>query len=135
MNKNEPDLPKNAPICPNWLKKEAKNEWFQVCELLAKAGVITRVDKAVLAAYCQSYARAVELERQIKKIADYTDETPSGYKQQAALVGVLNKTWDRTIKLAAELGLTPSSRSRIHADGLSQTGASEQDQKDQAMFG
>ena len=36
---------------------EAKKEWERLAELMNQMGVLTEVDMAAFAAYCQSYAR------------------------------------------------------------------------------
>lgn len=48
-----------APDCPAWLDAEAQAEWARVVPELVEAGVLARVDRAALAAYCQSWAELV----------------------------------------------------------------------------
>ena len=43
------------------------------------------------------------------------DVTPSGYRQQSALAGMLRSCRDEKIKLAAQFGLSPAARQRVVA--------------------
>ena len=57
LNKKEPKPEKGMLVCPEWLLPEAKVEWKHLSEKLNQMGVLTEVDMAAFAAYCQSYAR------------------------------------------------------------------------------
>jgi P27 family predicted phage terminase small subunit len=75
-------------------------------------GVITIVDRAVLAAYCQAYGRWVEAEEKLKE-APLLFKTPSGYVQQSPWLNIANRQMELMGRYMAEIGLTPASRSRI----------------------
>jgi P27 family predicted phage terminase small subunit len=66
----------------------------------------------VLAAYCQSYGRWVEAERKLTDTPPLL-KTPAGYVQQSPWLTIANKERELMAKFMAELGLTPSSRSRL----------------------
>ena len=57
LNTKEPIPAKGMPNCPEWLMPEAKKEWERLADLMNQMGVLTEVDMAAFAAYCQSYAR------------------------------------------------------------------------------
>ena len=63
--KKEPVPAKGMPVCPEWLMPEAKVEWQRLAELMNQMGVLTEVDMAAFAAYCQSYARWLKQLRNI----------------------------------------------------------------------
>lgn len=105
-------VPPRAPTCPRWLLPEAKREWRRIAPGLENLGLLTEIDRASLAAYCQALARAITAERVIAKDGE-TFETPSGYIQQRPEVAIAVKQWGLVAKFATEFGLTPSSRSRI----------------------
>ena len=65
MNTKEPVPGKGMPDCPKWLLPEAKEEWKRLCQKLSDMGVLTEVDMAAFAAYCQSYARWKEAQQHI----------------------------------------------------------------------
>ena len=109
------------PKCPPHLQAEAKKEWKRVSIELEKLGLITRIDRAALAAYCAAWAELVFCEKKIEAInaADEDGEkglatkTPSGYVQMSVWVQIRNRAYDRMMKFAAEFGMSPSSRSRV----------------------
>jgi P27 family predicted phage terminase small subunit len=79
-------------------------------------GVITVIDRAVLAAYCQAWGRWVEAEEKLKE-TPLLIRTPSGYIQQSPWLSVSNRQMELMGRYMAELGLTPAARSRIVVAG------------------
>lgn len=89
LNKKEPIPAKGMPECPDWLLPEAKKEWERLADLMNQMGVLTEVDMAAFAAYCQSYARWKEAQEHITSDGS-TFETDKGYQQQTPWVGIAN---------------------------------------------
>ena len=85
LNKNEPKPKKNAPKCPAWLDVEAKKEWRRVSKQLEVIGVLTEVDMAAFAGYCEAYSRWKDAEEFISKHGTIF-KTPSGYWQQVFML-------------------------------------------------
>ena len=112
LNDMEPIPDLDDVDCPSWLDEDAREEWLRVYGRLVTCRVMTPLDMAVLADYCQSYSQMARAERNIQKYGDIV-KTPSGYVQQAPHVGMYNQASKRMKQAASELGLTPSSRSRI----------------------
>jgi P27 family predicted phage terminase small subunit len=111
LNENEPKFENALPIVPEHLSDEAKVEWGRIANELHEAGMLTRLDRAGLAAYCQAYADWVDAERNLKaygKVLKY----PSG-PQQSPYLAMRNKALELMLKFGAEFGMTPSSRSRV----------------------
>lgn len=111
------------PSPPPHLSDEAKVEWGRVSEDLFKVGLLSGVDRAALAAYCQAYARWVQAERAIAEMAKRDQltgglmiKTTNGNAIQNPLVGTANKAAADMVRFAAEFGMTPSARSRINAE-------------------
>lgn len=115
LNEFEPKPEKRAPKCPAWLDKEAKKEWRRTAKQLEKLGVLTEVDMAAFAGYCEAYARWKEAEEFISRHGTII-KTPSGYWQQVPQVSIAQTYLKIMIKFCEQFGLTPSSRSRIVAD-------------------
>lgn len=111
-NHAEPKPPEGTPDCPDHLSEEAKAEWHRLVDTLVSMGVITIVDRAVLAAYCQAYGRWVEAERKLQE-TPVLFKTPSGYVQQSPWLNIANRQMELMGRYMAEIGLTPASRSRI----------------------
>ena len=57
LNPSEPKPPQKAPSCPAWLEKEAKREWRRLSKGMEQLGILTELDRAAFAGYCQAYAR------------------------------------------------------------------------------
>ena len=114
LNSKEPVPAKGIPACPDWLMPEAKKEWERLAELMNQMGVLTEVDMAAFAAYCQSYARWKCAQEHITS-GGSTFETDKGYQQQTPWVGIANTNQKLMLQAASEFGLTPSARSRIMA--------------------
>jgi P27 family predicted phage terminase small subunit len=81
---------------------------------------LTRLDRAALAAYCQSYAkwkRAEEFIRQYgttyRMVKTDDDGRKYIYSQQHAEVGIANQCLKQIRAFCAEFGLTPSARARM----------------------
>jgi P27 family predicted phage terminase small subunit len=112
--KNEPKPETVVPSCPSWLDVEAKREWKRIAPELEALGLLTRIDRAALAAYCQSYSRWYAAEKLIRANG-LVMETPQGYEQQRPEVGIASSALKQMHKFLVEFGMTPSARSRISA--------------------
>ncbi len=116
LNVKEPKPEKKAPRCPSWLELEAKKEWKRMSKTLETMGVLTQVDGAAFAGYCQAYARWKEAEEFLTKHGTIF-KTPSGYIQQVPQVSIA-QTYLKVMKdFCSEFGLTPAARTRIQIDG------------------
>jgi len=112
LNKHEPRPRLVGPNCPVWLRLEAKREWRRMSAELKRLGLLTMIDRSALAAYCQAYARWREAEEKVIQEGDVI-ETPKGFIIQSPYVGMANRAMELILKILAEFGMTPSSRSRI----------------------
>lgn len=115
LNIHEPKPEKKAPKCPMWLEPEAKKEWKRTAKQLEQLGILTEVDMAAFAGYCQAYARWKEAEEFITKHGTIV-KTPSGYWQQVPQVSIAQTYLKIMHKFCEQFGLTPSARSRIVAN-------------------
>ena len=111
LNGNEPK-PMGAPECPDWLEADAKAEWNRLAEQMEQLGILTEVDMAAFAGYCQAYARWKVAEEFISKHGAIV-KTPSGYWQQVPQVSIAQQYLKQMSKFCEQFGLTPASRSRI----------------------
>lgn len=85
---------------PSWLSKEAKAEWRRVMPELAKRHILTTADLGSLESYCVAMGRVRQLEALLRTEIDLK------------LLRAQDKSMVTARQLAAELGLTPVSRSR-----------------------
>ena len=112
LPKDEPQPRSDYTPCPIWLKGKARQEWKRITPELRRLGLLTIVDRAALAAYCQAYTRWVEAEAIVEK-EGLIFTTDKGYLQQRPEVGIAQKAMQIMKAFAAEFGLTPASRTRI----------------------
>ena len=116
LNENEPKPKSGIPPCPRWLNKAAKKEWKRICPILDTIGLLTHADMAVVALYCQAYARFAEAEAILTKLGttyEYTNKAGETNTVKRPEVNIA-KDYSQIIKsTCVELGLTPSSRGRI----------------------
>lgn len=127
LNENEPQPANEKPRCPSHLSDPAKAEWKRMSDKLHKLGLLTEIDGAALAAYCQAYGRWVEAERNIKKYGMVLRSPDKGWPVQSPYLAIANKALEQMHKYLTEFGMTPSSRSRIVV--------SKQDRNDDSILG
>lgn len=102
----------SQPRCPPHLGATARREWRRLATPLFEAGILTLADRAALAAYCQAWERWVEAEQKLKETPPLL-KTPSGYVQQSPWISIANKQLELMGRFMTELGLTPTSRTRV----------------------
>lgn len=118
LPEGEPIVPESAKgtgavECPSWLSKDAKKEWKRLADTLIEMGTLTSCDISAFAGYCQAYADWKEATLFVRKNGA-TLQTPSGYIQQVPQVTMARHALQDMKQFAVELGLTPSSRTRIN---------------------
>lgn len=118
----EPTRPSELPEPPVYLTGYAREEWDRVIEDLYATGVYANVDQTMLAAYCMAFGRWIRAELDLEKMAalDPTThgvmiKTSNGNAIQNPLVGVASTARRDMQRIAAEFGLTPSSRTLLDA--------------------
>lgn len=95
-----------VPVAPKWFSDEAKLEWRRVMPRLIEDRIITKSDLAGVENYCLAMGRVREIETQLRL-------DPLNYK----LCGLQTRTMQTARQLAAEYGLTPTSRARAGGGG------------------
>lgn len=129
------------PGCPPHLLPEARKEWRRITPELERYGLISKLDRAALALYCQAWARWVWAEMQLQravKLADerraaaeargevytggdgYTVPTPGGHMTYSPHWVIANKAMEQVNKYLANFGLDPSARGKVNTSQLRQ---------------
>ena len=125
------------PSAPKHLSKEAAKEWKRITPLLEELGLISGLDRAALALYCQAVGRMTELEEafngQVKRLMadqglDYPSAvaaasqsaTPSGYVQQSVMVQLIKNHREQVNRYLQHFGLSPSARGRVQPSNFVQ---------------
>ena len=115
LPKNEPQPSTKIPPPPSFLSNIGKREYRRVAKILAPLGVITELDSTMLAAYADAFSTWAEAVEQIKNNGYMAVGEKNGHLYQNPYVGMKNQAMEKMIKIAAEFGMTPSSRSRVVA--------------------
>lgn len=96
-----------VPPAPAWLSKDAKAEWRRVAPILVnERKVLTEADLGTLESYCIATGTVREAHRTLNR-----DGLVVAGKRHPAF-GMMNAAQTTARLCAAELGLTPVSRSR-----------------------
>jgi len=95
---------------PDWLSADAEAEWQRVMPVLVDRRILTAADLGGLENYCIAIGTVREMERHLQTYG-HVIEAEGAFKRNPA-VGIQSDAMTRARLLAAELGLTPVSRSR-----------------------
>jgi P27 family predicted phage terminase small subunit len=132
LNGNEPK-PSGVPTCPDGLSKGARKEWKRISKELIACSLLTRVDRAGLAIYCETYARWEHATEQVNKYGVMVKD-PSDLSGKRAMpnpyLSIAEKAAETVRKLLPEFGLSPSGRSRLQITAAPEAPASEWDDFD-----
>jgi P27 family predicted phage terminase small subunit len=112
LNTKEPKPRSAIPSCPPHLNAVARKEWRRAIRELATLGLISNLDRAALAIYCEAYARWVDASDHIRKFGVIV-KSPGGYPMQSPYLAILNKAIEQMRAFIVEFGMTPSARSRV----------------------
>jgi P27 family predicted phage terminase small subunit len=112
LNADEPRPEPTVPECPTELGPVARKEWDRLATELASLKILTVLDRAALAAYCNAYGLWAEAIEAIQKYGTMV-KSPSGYPIQSPYVSIANRQAKIMMRIASEFGFTPASRSRI----------------------
>ena len=130
LNQNEPKPAVQTPDCPVHLDDEAQAEWNRITPELSTLGLIARIDRAALAAYCQAWSRWVKAEEMLKSTGPVIKSKTTGAIYQNPYLAVANRAMKQMRDFLTEFGMTPSSRSRV-SSGLPPV----RDEKVEKFFG
>lgn len=101
----------HVPRAPAWMAQDAKAEWRRIMPLLVERRILTDADMGSVENYCTAISTGREAERVLQERGHvYQDDNGNLRRNPASLV--LKDAMQTARQLAAELGLTPVSRSR-----------------------
>lgn len=125
-----------VPSVPKHLGLEARKEWKRITPLLHELGLISGLDRAALALYCQAVGRLSELEtafngqvdRLVSEKNTYADAvyqasfalTPNGFAQQSVIVQLIKSHREQVNRYLMHFGLSPAARGRVQASNYVQ---------------
>ncbi|MCH7793429.1 MAG: phage terminase small subunit P27 family [Planctomycetes bacterium] len=108
----EPQPEPSPPTCPIHLTEAAKHEWRTIAPKLMRLGLLTELDRAALAAYCQAWGDWIEARRAIK-LSGTVVKAPDGGLMLNPYLKVATIAAKQMHEFLVEFGLTPSSRTRV----------------------
>jgi P27 family predicted phage terminase small subunit len=109
---NGPDF--EVPEPPDFLKKDALEEWNRLAPRLAEHGLMTALDRASFTVYCQAWGRYAAKERAMSNCeGGDVVTTPSGFEQMSTHLQISNKALEQFTKVGEKFGLSPESRASI----------------------
>lgn len=121
-SKGEARLAFVAPHRPAHLSPEAAAEWDRILPMLLKYQLVSEIDSASLALYCQSYGRWVEAEGKLAEVRQRGGDgllmkAPSGYPIQNPYLAIANRAMEDCHRYLQQFGLSPSARTRVVPSG------------------
>ena len=99
-----PEIPEKTPDPPGFLSEAAAAEWRRLAAELVRCGLLTGLDIAAFAVYCQSFGTWVAA---TEAAAEGTDE------ERRVLAGVARGAMRDMVRYARLFGMTPSSRAGV----------------------
>lgn len=108
------------PRAPTWLSREASAEWKRVAPGLERLDLLKEEDRAVLAAYCETWSQFVTATRTVTRdgiTSEVTTISASGSETTRTVpnpaVAIARSAGRELRAFAAQFGLTPSSEQAL----------------------
>lgn len=117
INPNEPqpvgELPAHEP--PPWMNDAQKEGWRYAMKH-APPGMLKRLDQSILTVWVVAEERHADAAQQVSRLGSLLKAKGTGSPYQNPFLAIMNKQASIMMKAAAELGFTPSSRSRVKVE-------------------
>jgi P27 family predicted phage terminase small subunit len=104
--------PPGVPEKPAWLKGEAADEWDRIVPILDSMGVLSTIDRAIIALHCQDWQQLCKINADLEA-ADYVSAGRTGEDVRNPLWAIKNQLEQRFHKTCELLGAAPNPRSRL----------------------
>lgn len=117
-NKAEPAYSSEGIEAPEMVKADAmaRAEWNRITPELVRVRVATKADIAVLSAYCLTYARWQLAESKLRRDGLIVEAPRTKVPMHNMYRDIGRQSMQDCIKFAAELGITPSARTRVKGE-------------------
>jgi P27 family predicted phage terminase small subunit len=97
---------------PDWLGEAARGHWNNVAPELQRIGLLTELDLTLFAAFCQTYANWVRVEKQLNETG-LVYVTPSGQVRPRPELAIAREYMDAILEFSKDFGMTPASRANM----------------------
>lgn len=101
---------------PTWLGKFGKKEFRRIVKEMHELDLLTNIDVAALAAYCDAYEDYIDCTAIIQEeglMVEYTNKAAETNKVPHPLLTKKKQLHEQMKALAVEFGLTPSARAKL----------------------
>src|SRR4030095_10788998 len=115
VNDQEPKPETGVPKKPDFLSETAKKYWNYHARRLDTAGILSKVDLGILAAYCTALATLDKAEKMLEEHG-YTQNTAESGEKKSPWILIAKEARDQIRSIGSELGVTASSRARIKVE-------------------
>ena len=105
---------------PAWLSPLARRHWAEIAASLNKHNIINELDQDLLAVYCSTFARFIELDERLEQTS-MVQVTSTGYEAETGIFTAWNKLLKPIMAYAKQLGLTPPARVALRLTDPEQT--------------
>ena len=116
LNDAEPKPDPKAPNAPEHLNDEARKAWGWLCGTLKRLGLLAHSDLAIMALYCETWAEYIKVRREVDEFGFILTSPQTGNPFVNPLVNIEAMLKKQLLQYLSELGLSPTSRTRLHAD-------------------
>jgi P27 family predicted phage terminase small subunit len=114
MNDDEPIVPVSVPDVPDYLDGEEADVFVEVGSKLARMRVMSDADVDALSIYAVNFVRWRDATAKVREMG-LVVRSPKNYPIQNPWLAIANRAQKDCMSILAEFGLTPSSRTRVHA--------------------
>lgn len=115
--------------CPRELSPAARAEWRRLQPELERLGLLTQIDRAAMASYCEAWSDFRWSVQRIRR-SGRTIEAGNGTLIPHPAIVIKRQAMELIRKFASEFGFTPSARAR-----LSLGAAVDKDPQEEEFFG
>lgn len=112
VNDAEPEPVGDLVAPPDWFTDAQKVEWKKAIDA-APAGLLKQLDQSMLVVWVVAKVQHAEAAQQVSKYGALIRTPVTGAPMQNPYVAVMNRQAALMMRAAAEMGFSPSSRSRV----------------------
>lgn len=125
LPKGTPKPPPERPYAPRWLSAEAKTEWDYIVPKLDSQGLLTKVDRATLAAYCEAVATFVDATEWVREKGLIVAGQRKGDAKKNPAVQIARDASHEIARYSRMFGFSPADRAAMEGVGGLTGGAGE----------
>lgn len=113
LNDSEPTPPKGEPDMPEHLNETGREAWLWLSEMLGVMGLLAESDRAIMSLYCDTWSEYVDAREKVNTYGMVL-LSKGGVPYMSPYMMAESMLKKQLTQYLGELGLSPSSRSRLH---------------------